>query len=127
MGAVNDGKHSMIRYYINNFTDGYNNDCLDLSQGAITSQQKLNSRGFVSPLKLAMVGLIGTLVFTHFFLQQTFPRPEALAEGMVDQDSTSLKMLAFHSIVYVGVFLVGVLGIMHNGRSFVDDTSRLNL
>ena len=32
-GALNDGKHSMIRYYINNFTDGYNNDCLDLSQG----------------------------------------------------------------------------------------------
>ena len=31
MGAVNDGKHSMIRYYINNFTDGFNNDCLDLS------------------------------------------------------------------------------------------------
>ena len=31
MGAAMDGKHSMIRYYINNFTDGYNNDCLDLS------------------------------------------------------------------------------------------------
>ena len=28
-GAIDDGKHSMIRYYINNFTDGYNQDCLD--------------------------------------------------------------------------------------------------
>ena len=124
MGAVNDGKHSMIRYYINNFTDGYNNDCLDFSQGALRPFSPMNNRGFMSPLKLAMLGLIGTLVLTHFFLKETFPHPEALAEGAVEQDSKSLMMLAFHSVVYVGVFLVGVLGIMYNGRSFVDDTSR---
>lgn len=29
-GAIDDGKHSMIRYYINNFCDGYNHDCLDI-------------------------------------------------------------------------------------------------
>ena len=68
MGAVNDGKHSMIRYYINNFTDGYNNDCLDFSQGALRPFSPMNSRGFMSPLKLAMLGLIGTLVLTHFLL-----------------------------------------------------------
>ena len=38
MGAAMDGKNSLTRYYINNFTDGYNNDCLDLSQGYITAQ-----------------------------------------------------------------------------------------
>ena len=36
-GAIDDGKHAVIRYYINNFTDGYNHDCLDLSQGKIKS------------------------------------------------------------------------------------------
>ena len=36
MGAFNDGKNSMTRYFINNFQDGYNVDCLDLSQGNLT-------------------------------------------------------------------------------------------
>jgi hypothetical protein len=29
-GELNDGKVSITRYYINNFTDGYNHDCIDL-------------------------------------------------------------------------------------------------
>lgn len=31
-GALNDLKNSLTRYYINNFCDGYNHDCLDLAQ-----------------------------------------------------------------------------------------------
>merc|ERR1712060_234271 len=61
-GAINDGKHSMIRYYINNFTDGYNNDCLDMSQCYITAQQRLNSRSFMSPMKIALIALFGSLI-----------------------------------------------------------------
>jgi len=38
MGAIKDGQNSIVRYYINNFTDGFNNDCLDLSQGQITAK-----------------------------------------------------------------------------------------
>jgi hypothetical protein len=30
-GAINDGLNSITRYYINNFCDGYNHDCLDIS------------------------------------------------------------------------------------------------
>jgi hypothetical protein len=30
-GALNDAHNSITRYYINNFCDGYNHDCLDLS------------------------------------------------------------------------------------------------
>lgn len=29
-GELQDGKNSITRYYINNFCDGYNHDCLDL-------------------------------------------------------------------------------------------------
>lgn len=128
MGAVNDGKHSVIRYYINNFNDGFNNDCLDLSQGHITAQQKLNSRPFMSPLKIAFISLLGTLVLTRFFLNETFPYPSenAVVSG-IDQDSASFKVWLLHSLVYFGVFVVGMLGIQKNGSSFVDDASRLNL
>jgi phosphatidylinositol 4-phosphatase len=30
-GAVNDGINAVTRYYINNFTDGYYHDCLDIA------------------------------------------------------------------------------------------------
>jgi hypothetical protein len=76
-GAINDGKNSMTRYYINNFTDGFNNDCLDLSQGYITPQQKLNSRSFISPMKLALFTLVGSLLLSKFFLKEVFPYPDA--------------------------------------------------
>jgi hypothetical protein len=30
-GAINDGVNSVTRYYINNFCDGFNHDCLDVA------------------------------------------------------------------------------------------------
>jgi len=39
----------------------------------------------------------------------------------------SLKVKILHTLIYMGVFLVGILGIQHNGKNFVDDASRLNL
>ena len=34
-GAIDDGINSLKRYYINNFCDGYNQDCVDLAMGKI--------------------------------------------------------------------------------------------
>jgi len=145
-GAVNDGKNSMTRYYINNFTDGFNNDCLDLSQGYITPQQKINSRSFVTPMKLALFTLVGALFISKFFLKEVFPYPDAsmAANSQTDFDASCFKVWILHSLIYAGIFLVGLLGIqrkcrlylspylihlycLENGKAFVDDASRLNL
>ena len=40
-GALNDGKNAIQRYYINNFCDGYNHDCLDVALGKLTPSAKL--------------------------------------------------------------------------------------
>ena len=96
----------MIRYYINNFTDGYNNDCLDLSQGQISAKQQLNQRGFMSPLKIAFAAVFTSLIFTNFFLNEYFPYPES--RGTADD---SCNLCIFRTIVYVSVFIVGMLGI----------------
>ena len=40
-GALNDGIYSVQRYYINNFCDGYNHDCLDVALGKLTPSSKL--------------------------------------------------------------------------------------
>ena len=44
-----------------------------------------------------------------------------------EHDSASTKVWILHRLIYAGVFLVGMLGIQHNGKNFVDDASRLNL
>jgi len=108
MGAIDDGKHSLIRYYINNFTDGYNCDCLDLSQGQITAKQNLNSRGFLTPLKLAFTALFASLILTGFYLGSHFPYAEEQVEG---GSWDNFKIWIFRCMVYTSVFFVGVLGI----------------
>ena len=112
-GAINDGKHSMIRYYINNFTDGYNNDCLDLAQGYITAQQKLNPRSFWSPIKIAFLALFGSILLAKFFLHEVFPYPaESMAQvSQADYDALSLKVWLLHTLIYSGLLLVGLFGI----------------
>ena len=53
MGALNDGMNSCRRYYINNYCDGYNQDCLDLALGKLQPTSKIIKRSFLSPLKIS--------------------------------------------------------------------------
>ena len=50
-----DGVNSLTRYYINNFCDGYNHDCLDVALGKLGPSTKLKKRGMVTPLKLTFL------------------------------------------------------------------------
>ena len=116
-GALQDGKHSMIRYYINNFCDGYNNDCLDLSQNAISAKQKLNPRGVVTPLKQAFALLIFAMAASAYALMRAFPTPAV--EGLAEEDlaQAGLKTSLLHGLVLTGVALVGLLLIQSKYRA----------
>ncbi len=39
-GALQDGKNSLHRYYLNNFKDGYFQDCLEFSQGQLKANNE---------------------------------------------------------------------------------------
>ena len=125
MGAFNDGKNSMTRYFINNFQDGYNVDCLDLSQGNLTPQQKMNTRSALSPIRIALISLVGFMFLARFLLKESFPHPEE-ANG-AENSENSIKIFVLHSLVYFGVLMVGILGIQYNGKAFVDDCSRMDV
>ena len=58
LGAANDAKNSLTRYYINNFCDGYNHDCLDLALGRLSAATKMKKHGWVTPMKFAFVMLL---------------------------------------------------------------------
>ena len=73
-GAIDDGKHAMIRYYYNNFTDGYNQDSLDFCQKKLKGEIK--AKGFLTPLKMALITLIGILSAAWLYIPTLFPLPE---------------------------------------------------
>ena len=65
----------MIRYYINNFTDGYNQDCLDFCQKRLI-QNEVRSRGALTPMKTALIVIMGVLTAAWFYIPTLFPLPE---------------------------------------------------
>lgn len=76
MGAINDGINSVTRYYINNFTDGYICDCLDLMTLRITSDSKIKQRGILTPIRYQMIFMFISLVIVKFFLDNAIlPQP----------------------------------------------------
>jgi len=76
MGALNDAKNSITRYYINNFCDGYNHDCLDLAQKKLTISSNLIKRGWFTSLKLTFMSILAALYIASFLLATYFPYPE---------------------------------------------------
>jgi hypothetical protein len=61
-----DGKHSLERYFINNFHDGYNVDCMDLAQRKlIPSKNKMKIRPWLSGIKLSCIGLVGAVFLSQ--------------------------------------------------------------
>ena len=54
-GALDDAKNSVKRYYINNYCDGFNHDCLDICLGKLAPSAKLKQKGFFTPLKLTLI------------------------------------------------------------------------
>ena len=65
-GALNDGKNAIQRYYINNFCDGYNHDCLDVALGKLTPTPKIKRKGFFTPLKITFISVIIYLLINTF-------------------------------------------------------------
>lgn len=76
-GALDDGKNSVIRYYINNFTDGYNQDCLDFVTNKVSGTQLEDSHkgiGHAVNSFLIILGLVSlslTFSLEHSYLLLT--------------------------------------------------------
>jgi len=61
-GALNDGINAITRYYINNFTDGYYHDCLDIATMKLLPSSYLKPRGMITPIKICLL-IVLVLVF----------------------------------------------------------------
>ena len=65
-GAVNDGINSVTRYYINNFTDGYYHDCLDIATMKLLPSSYLKPRGSITPFKICLFVLLIVFYVSKF-------------------------------------------------------------
>ena len=67
-GAMNDGINSVTRYYINNFTDGYYHDCLDIcTLKLVPGKDKFKPRaGLVSSFKICILMVLISTYITHY-------------------------------------------------------------
>jgi hypothetical protein len=68
-GAINDGVNAVTRYFINNFTDGYYHDCLDLSTLNLTASSRFRERRTISPLKQSLLLIMMMTLFAKFFVE----------------------------------------------------------
>lgn len=116
-GAMNDGINSVTRYFINNFTDGYYHDCLDLSTLQLTATSKLRERKAISPIKLTFVLMMLMTVFAKYFVENHVLTVQ-------EYSLYTLKQKALHAFVILGTFMAGLYSITQNGRKFIDDASR---
>ena len=114
-GALNDGINSLTRYYINNFTDGYYHDCLDIATLKLLPSSYLKPRGVLTPIKLCFIGL---LVINYLM--------RSMLSGylMPKDDSYSIYQHLIHTLVIYGSLFGGLFVILKNGKNFIDDASR---
>lgn len=115
-GAFNDGVNSVTRYYINNFTDGYYHDCLDIATCQLTAKDELKPRrAFFTLFKLSII-----LTFTFTYLSHLYV--EHHLKLHLNQDSLNTMILQI--VIVAGTFIAGLYGISQSGRKFADDATR---
>lgn len=75
-GAFNDGVNAVTRYFINNFTDGYYHDCLDIATlRMLPEKSKLRSRSFIQPIIITFGMTILFTCIAHYLVQEhTMPK-----------------------------------------------------
>ena len=115
-GALDDGINSVTRYYINNFTDGYYHDCLDIATLKLTPSQYMRPRSHFTPLKLCFIALI-IMVYLAKIQGESW-----LMNGL--EGEWSGRQTIMHILIIFCTLFFGSYAIMTNGRKFVDDSSR---
>lgn len=60
--------NAVTRYYINNFCDGYNHDCLDITLGKLNPSPNMKKKGFLTPLKITFITVKNNIIIKNLFL-----------------------------------------------------------
>ena len=121
-GAINDGINSVTRYYINNFTDGYYHDCLDICTLKLLPSSYLKPRGTITPLKVSLLICFIFILTCKSFADSYFVSP--IIDDSLPVPKISYQQYFLHKLVIMASLLLGIGIVIKNGRKFIDDASR---
>ena len=118
MGNLLDGYLSCKRYYLNNFRDGYNQDCHDYFLGAINPKKK----DFRQHSSYMLHVLITVLLFLTYFIFGILKRL-----SMPRHYEMNFRKLLFQVMLFWGSFLLSFLVITnYTQKMFLDFQTRHN-
>lgn len=115
-GEMNDANNSLQRYVINNFYDGYNHDCMDITSGNLHPKTYNPTRSSIGQIKVEVLATIGVMYLAQMFMNAYIPLP-------ADSEGTG-SVVILHWLVWFGTFMAGCARIYGNGYSYTDDTTR---
>ena len=118
MGNLQDGYLSCKRFYLNNFRDGYNQDCHDYFLCAITPKKK----EFKQHSSFMLHILISVLIFLTYFIFGILKRL-----SMPRNYELNFKKFLFQVILFSGTFLLAFLVVSnYTQKMFLDFQTRHN-
>ena len=116
MGNLKDGYLSCKRFYLNNFRDGYNQDCHDYFLGALNPRKG----EFKKHSTLSLHLLVSILLFFTYFLFSVLVRL-----SLPRDYKPSLKKFIFQLIMFMGSFSLSFLLINnYTQKMFIDFHTR---
>ena len=98
-GAIRDGINTCQRFYINNFCDGYNQDCHDYFLGEIYPQKENVKQHSTSGVKALVPGSL-LLIFSIYYFLIGYALPEEYEDNL---KKLSLRVLIFLGIAFMTI------------------------
>ena len=118
MGNLQDGYLSCKRYYLNNFRDGYNQDCHDYFIGAINPKKK----EFKQHSSFMLHIFVSVLAFFSYFIFSILKRL-----SMPKNYELNFKKFLFQVILFWGAFFLAFLIVTnYTQKMFLDFQTRHN-
>ena len=115
-GALEDGVNTCTRFYLNNFCDGYNQDCHDFYLGLLNPKKK--------NFKPHSTNLVNTLFLFTFFLSFFF-YSMSIQLSFPQDHTTNFSKGILKLLVFAGVFLISSLSLFNGFKNSITDLSTI--
>jgi hypothetical protein len=118
IGALEDGVKTCTRFYINNFCDGYNQDCHDYFLNKLNPQKSnFKEHGRAQMVWIILFASI-VLSFTlyHFSIGIAFP----------NEYESGIKKILLKFLIFLGVFVLTIRTVFTNVKKMIIDTPTID-
>lgn len=116
-GAIEDGINTSMRFYINNFCDGYNQDCHDYYLGFINPKKKNFKQHSTTLVNLLIISvLILSILLYKMSISFSFPQ----------EDRTTFSKEILKILIYSGILIISFLSLINGFKNSIIDLSTIN-